>query len=354
MNRIKRFAIRAAVHRYGPRVIAAILATAGAALFNLLAEKWPAAVEILNTSGRIAFEDPAWQLTPGTITGFLAFGLFIATRELILHYRNKIIQIGWGDLIADGHLSDQLILSGLEKSNNDAAVTIDRLRRIDPEAKPDKVLAEALIPTTANESESRARKQWLRQRSGKKRRLLPLFRWALSRSRRNKKVSSDPFNRPVAWEPDPDQSVVLPDSNSSFDHRAIDAVAGGVLKSQGTLIVSVAEENEIDPWFLAALLMHETGNGTSRAIRELSNPGGIMDPKSDWQKLMKFENFEAGLRFTARNLVRNYIARGLTTVAEIQKKYAPVGARNDSRDYNRHWVDGVLQWYDAIQNASAG
>ncbi len=61
--------------------------------------------------------------------------------------------------------------------------------------------------------------------------------------------------------------------------------------------------------------------------------------------LMSFSSLEEGIDKMASNLKRNYIDKGLTTIEQIQKKYAPVGAANDPNGLNKNWINGVNKYY---------
>ncbi len=116
---------------------------------------------------------------------------------------------------------------------------------------------------------------------------------------------------------------------------------GGVFSGQGQAFIDAARRHGIDPNLLAAIAMHETGNGTSNAVRNHNNPGGLMNPRTNWSTLQRFGSLSQGIDAMARNLKRGYINQGLTSVAAIGRKYAPVGAGNDPRGLNRHWVPNV-------------
>ncbi len=116
---------------------------------------------------------------------------------------------------------------------------------------------------------------------------------------------------------------------------------GGKFKGKGLAFVDAAKKHGLDPALLAAIAMHETGNGTSKAVRNKNNPGGLMNPRTNWRTLQRFSTLEKGIDAMARNLKRNYIDKGLKTPAQIGPKYAPVGAHNDPGKLNRHWVGSV-------------
>jgi hypothetical protein len=51
----------------------------------------------------------------------------------------------------------------------------------------------------------------------------------------------------------------------------------------------------------------------------------------------------------ARLLRLFYIDQGLTTIEQIQRKYAPVGADNDLNNINRHWTSSVTSLYNQLR-----
>ena len=116
---------------------------------------------------------------------------------------------------------------------------------------------------------------------------------------------------------------------------------GGSLKNTGDIFASVGAKYGIDPALLAAIAVHETGNGTSNAVKNKNNVGGMMGKNG----LMTFSSIEEGIDKMASNLKRNYIDKGLTSIEAIQKKYAPVGAANDPTNLNSNWVNGVKKYY---------
>ena len=120
----------------------------------------------------------------------------------------------------------------------------------------------------------------------------------------------------------------------------------GRLSGKGSTIVSIGNKYGVDPAFLAALMHHESGNGTSNAIINFNNPGGIMDASSGWSTLKSFPSLDSGIEYTAKNLKNNYLDQGLTTIPKIGAKYAPVGAANDPTGLNNYWVNSVSNLYN--------
>ena len=124
------------------------------------------------------------------------------------------------------------------------------------------------------------------------------------------------------------------------------------LANQGQTIINYGNKYKVDPGLASAIMLHESAYGKSNAIRNYNNPGGIMDPKTNWKKLKRFPSIAAGIDYTISNLYRNYIAKGLTTIPKIGAKYAPIGASNDPRGLNKHWVPTITKLYNKM--ASGG
>src|SRR5699024_6867810 len=79
----------------------------------------------------------------------------------------------------------------------------------------------------------------------------------------------------------------------------------------------------------------------SNAINSYKNPGGMMSPKSNWTKLIKYDTLEDGLNATAKTLNRITKKEKRTTLEAIGAVYAPVGAENDPNNLNQYWVESV-------------
>lgn len=90
-----------------------------------------------------------------------------------------------------------------------------------------------------------------------------------------------------------------------------------------------------------AIAMYETGKGTSAAFRNKNNSMGI-SPNGGGPR--SFGSVEEGIDYGMRNLKRNYFDKGLTTIEQIGAVYAPIGADNDPRNLNQHWVKGVRKY----------
>lgn len=114
----------------------------------------------------------------------------------------------------------------------------------------------------------------------------------------------------------------------------------GKLSGMGEAFVRAGEQYNVDPALLTAIAQHETGNGKSRAAIEKNNIAGMMGRNG----LKAYASVEESIMDMARNLSKNYLGQGLTTLGEIGAKYAPVGASNDPTGLNNHWVTGVSRF----------
>jgi hypothetical protein len=112
---------------------------------------------------------------------------------------------------------------------------------------------------------------------------------------------------------------------------------GGVFSSYGPTFRSIAEKNGIDPVLFASIAFHETSYGTSPAVRNKNNPGGLMGNNG----LMVFSTLQEGLESMGQTLHNRIIKDGLTTIDKLGSIYAPLGASNDPNNLNINWVPNV-------------
>lgn len=118
----------------------------------------------------------------------------------------------------------------------------------------------------------------------------------------------------------------------------------GGLAAYRDVFMDAAARNGLDPKLLMAIAMHETGRGTSSAFRNKKNAMGVSDAKGP----RSFASVEDSIYFMARQLKKNYLDKGLRTVEQIGAKYAPIGAGNDPRGLNKHWVEGVSRYMSEL------
>jgi flagellum-specific peptidoglycan hydrolase FlgJ len=118
----------------------------------------------------------------------------------------------------------------------------------------------------------------------------------------------------------------------------------GVLQNAGRHFTEAGKKYGINPALLAAISIHETGNGTSNAARFKFNVAGMMGKNG----LKTYSSIQESIFDMARNLRQNYLDKGKLTIAQIGAKYAPIGADNDPNQLNNHWVTGVQRYFDTL------
>jgi len=116
---------------------------------------------------------------------------------------------------------------------------------------------------------------------------------------------------------------------------------GGVLEPEADSFLRVANENGIDPILMIAISLQETGGGTSDALKNKNNPGGLMKAEGG---LMSFGTLEEGIESMGNTLHNRIIEDGLVTIEGLGSVYAPVGAENDPNGLNEHWVPSVKEF----------
>lgn len=131
---------------------------------------------------------------------------------------------------------------------------------------------------------------------------------------------------------------------SGISAEQLNKKLGGVLAGKGAQFVQAGLQFGIDPAALAAISMHETGNGTAAAVKNRHNVGGMMGANG----LMNFASIDDGITAMARNLKVNYADQGIDTIEGVQRKYAPIGARNDPDNLNNNWSKGVVKFMNDL------
>lgn len=95
---------------------------------------------------------------------------------------------------------------------------------------------------------------------------------------------------------------------------------GGILAGHGNTIAEHSLKVGADPYVVTAIMMHETGNGTSRIANGCYNFGGQKGYGCGAYK--RYNSVDEGLTGMIDNLYNNYYAHGLTTVEAIGSRYA--------------------------------
>ncbi|WP_419955442.1 glucosaminidase domain-containing protein [Neobacillus niacini] len=137
-------------------------------------------------------------------------------------------------------------------------------------------------------------------------------------------------------------------SSKTTGSENLNAHLKGVLHNTGHFFQEAGKKYNIDPALLAAISIHETGNGSSNAARFKFNVAGMMGKNG----LKTYPSIEESIFDMARNLRQNYLDKGKLTIAQIGAKYAPIGAANDPTQLNNHWVTGVQRYFDTLTTGS--
>ena len=98
---------------------------------------------------------------------------------------------------------------------------------------------------------------------------------------------------------------------------------GGILAGHGNTIAEHSLKVGADPYVVTAIMMHETGNGTSGIANSCYNCGG--QKGSGCGAWKRYNSVDEGLTGMIDNLYNNYYAHGLTTVEAIGSRYAESG-----------------------------
>ncbi len=118
----------------------------------------------------------------------------------------------------------------------------------------------------------------------------------------------------------------------------------GAFKNKEDAFIRSAEKYGIDPVLFTAIALHETGFGTSSAVKNKNNPGGLMSPSCNWQCLQSFSSLDKGIDAMGKTLHNRIVKDGLVTIEKLGNVYAPIGAENDPNGLNKHWVPKVEEY----------
>ncbi len=112
------------------------------------------------------------------------------------------------------------------------------------------------------------------------------------------------------------------------------------LANTGSFFAKYSIDYGVDPYIAAGITLLETGchSSCSNAVKNYNNVGGMKSGGS----LVKFSSIEEGISRYILNLKKNYYDKGLTTLEQINKKYAPG---------NTAWAGKVNKYVDMIKAA---
>lgn len=157
------------------------------------------------------------------------------------------------------------------------------------------------------------------------------------RLKQESKVSRGNVDRPSPSPASPAKEEFVPDKVI----KSIENNLQGAFKGKAPFIYQKSKEYNVNPMLVAAIARHETGNGSSKAVVELNNPGGLMGSNG----LIRYKSLDSGIESMIKNLKVLYIDMGLTSIEQIQKKYAPLKADNDPTNLNVYWTPMVTKNY---------
>lgn len=121
---------------------------------------------------------------------------------------------------------------------------------------------------------------------------------------------------------------------------------GGKLKGKGQVIYEASTANKYPAYLQASIIIHETGNGTSQAVRERNNVGGIFEGN----KLKYYKSVDDSIWDMASRIKKYYIDEGKTSIEAFGAKYCPIGNNDDGT--NKHWIPTVSKYYIKMLNES--
>ena len=112
--------------------------------------------------------------------------------------------------------------------------------------------------------------------------------------------------------------------------------------------VDSGRKHNVDPIALAAIARHETGNFTSSAFKNKNNAMGVSDANGPIQQASHEASIDKMAKLIGSTTSGPY--EGATTIDEIGKIYAPIGAGNDPTGLNNHWSRGVAKFADNFES----
>ncbi len=152
--------------------------------------------------------------------------------------------------------------------------------------------------------------------------------------------------------PSPVRSIGTASPASSVTGAQLDAWMaeknpGSPLVGLGDVFVREGQANGIDPRALVSIARAESSLGSDPGARARHNAFG-------WGPTQTFASWEDNIATVARGLRSGYLDQGLTTLAEIQRKYAPVGTANDPANLNSNWLRNTTTLYAELGGNPAG
>jgi len=172
----------------------------------------------------------------------------------------------------------------------------------------------------------------------------------LKGSKEEEKEAVKPAFEEVQMETAP-ASVIIPPRVEVYEAMTLEelgeklnrSLGSDIVAGKGPLIAAECINKGVDPYIATAILLHETGCGSScsNLARSCFNFGGQKgSPGCNGGAYKTFSSIDEGLVGLIDNLNNNYFSRGLNTVESIGPKYAESGT----------WVSKINWYIDKIRN----
>lgn len=120
--------------------------------------------------------------------------------------------------------------------------------------------------------------------------------------------------------------------------KFLDMFLSGVLEGKGEQFCKAQEKYGINATFLVGIANHESGLGKSDFARTRNNIAGMRGSNG----YLRFKSVDECIDKMAANLKEKYIDCGLTTIEQINKKYAE----------SNEWSSAVIRHMNPIYDAS--
>lgn len=118
------------------------------------------------------------------------------------------------------------------------------------------------------------------------------------------------------------------------------SLGSAALAGKGELVASYCLEKGVDPYVATAIMIHETGYGTSTIARTCNNVAGQKGSPACMGSYKGYPTIDEGIKGAIDNLYNNYYSHGLNTVETIGPKYAESGT----------WISKINSFINKIKN----
>ena len=146
-------------------------------------------------------------------------------------------------------------------------------------------------------------------------------------------------------------SVIVPPRVEVYESMTLEelsdklnrSLGSDIVAGKGGIIASECINKGVDPYIATAILLHETGCGSScsHLSRTCYNFGGQKGaPGCNGGAYKQFSSIDEGLVGLIDNLYNNYFSKGLTTPETIGPRYAESGT----------WVSKINWYIEKIRN----